>query len=66
MTVTAFTGESLLSLYRNSYTVTAIFLFYGIAVLRHNVCISMYFNVIVFPFRQFFHKSLKGYLRLYS
>ena len=28
----------------------------------------MYFNVIVtvFPFRQFFHKSLKGYLSLYS
>ena len=42
MTVTAFAGEALLSLYRNSYTVTTCLHGIYIAILRYNVCISMW------------------------
>ena len=42
MTVTVFAGESLLSLYRSSYVVHLLSCFYGIAIPRYNVCISMW------------------------
>jgi len=40
--ITAFAGESLLSLYKNLYTVQLLSCFYDIAIPRYNVCNLMW------------------------
>jgi len=47
MTVTAFKRESLLILYRNSYTVQLFPCFYDIAIPRYNVCDSVSIQAVL-------------------